>query len=126
MRLSEIPLASSVVSQTTCNKGPAARDDEFKAVSQVATILNVSYSSVLGSIHNGSLPAYKFGPHGGTYRVRLSDLCSYIAMSRTKQSPSQPKTRKTGTTFKKLDGERLLRAWREQGVSAERCEEGAE
>jgi hypothetical protein len=30
------------------------------------------------------------------------------------------------TTFKKLDGERLLRAWRQQGLLADQGEEAAE
>ena len=54
-------------------------------------------------------------PDGGTYRIQRGDLLDYIASARTKQS-GRPKARRTASTFQKLDGERLLRAWREQGV----------
>ena len=100
--------------------------DGFLSVKEAAAILHISYGSVLAAVHAGSVVAYKFGPHGGTYRIRRGDLLDYIAASRTKQSVSRPKARRTGSTFKMLDGERLLRAWREQGVVTEDVDEEAE
>ena len=100
--------------------------DDFLSVKEAAAILHVSYGSVLAAIHAGSLVAYNFGPRGGTYRVRRGDLQDYIAASRTRQSPSRPKARRTASTFQKLDGERLLRAWRKQGILTDQGEEAAE
>jgi excisionase family DNA binding protein len=100
----------------------ALPSDDFLSVKQAAAILNISYGSVLGAIHAGSLAAYRFGPHGGTYRIRRGDLLDYIASARAKQS-SRPKARRTASVFKKLDGERLLRAWREQGIVTDDVEE---
>ena len=104
----------------------APRADDFLSVKEAAAILHVSYGSVLAAIHAGSLVAYQFGPHGGTYRVRRGDLQDYIAASRTRQSITRPKSRRTGATFQKLDSDRLLRAWRKQGILADEGEEAAE
>jgi excisionase family DNA binding protein len=96
---------------------------EFLSVKEVAAVLHVSYNSVLTAIHNGSLVGYRFGPRGGTYRVKKADLSDYIATSCTRRNRVQSKPKRTASPFKKLDGERLLRAWREQGISTDRCEE---
>ena len=96
---------------------------EFLSIREAAANLGVSYGSILAAIHNGRLVAYQFGPHGGTYRIRRCDLEDYIAASRTKNSPSRPKRKRTGSVFQKLDRERLLQAWRERGISADPCEE---
>lgn len=114
------------VDATIPSGDPALLTDDFLSVKEAAAILHVSYGSVLAAIHAGSLVAYSFGSHGGTYRVRRGDLQDYIAASRTKQRTSRPKTRRTASTFQKLDGERLLRAWRKQGISVDQGEEAAE
>jgi excisionase family DNA binding protein len=106
--------------------GIAARPDDFLTVKEAAAVLHVSYGSVLAAIHAGKLVAYKFGPRDGTYRVRRGDLQDYITASRTKQSAGCPKPRRTGSTFRKLNNKRLLRAWREQGISADQGEEAVE
>ncbi|MCC6127562.1 MAG: helix-turn-helix domain-containing protein [Pirellulales bacterium] len=91
-------------------------------VKQAAAILAVSYGSVLAAIHNGSLTAYEFGPNGGTYRIQRSDLFDYINSCRTTRK-SHPKPKKTASTFKKLDHDRLLRAWEAKGIRPATTEE---
>jgi excisionase family DNA binding protein len=101
------------------------RGDDFLSVKEAAAILNVSYGSVLAAVHAGSLAAYRFGPHGGTYRIRRGDLLEYIASARTKQSRC-PKAKRPVAPFQKLERERLLQAWRKQGVIADGAEGVAE
>lgn len=108
-------------------EGATLQHATFLSVRDVAAYLGVSYNSVLGAIKNGSLPAYRFGPRGGTYRVAADDLLAYVKASQTGQRPSRrSENRKTGSTFKKLDGERLLNAWRSRGVAQDSPEERAE
>lgn len=102
------------------------RPAEFLTVREAAAILRVSYSSVLAAIHAGSLVAYGFGPNGGTYRIRRSDLSDYVAASCTRKNHARSKPRKSTSTFQKLDKQRLLRAWRDQGVTSEVHEEASE
>jgi excisionase family DNA binding protein len=89
----------------------------FLRVQEAADYLRVSYNSVLGAIKNGSLPAYKVGPRRGTYRISLADLIAYAESSRTPNTPSRRSgNQRTGSKFKKLDTDRLLNAWKRQGV----------
>jgi excisionase family DNA binding protein len=114
-------------SADSCPQGSAQRESPFLSVRDVAAYLAVSYNSVLGAIRNRSLPAHRFGPRGGTYRIAADDLIAYVEASRTGQRPSRrSENRKTGSTFKKLDGERLLNAWRSRGVVQDSPEERAE
>lgn len=96
----------------------------FLSVKEAADYLRVSYNSVLGAIKNGSLPAYKVGPRRGTYRIDLAELVAYAESSRTPNTPSRRSgNRKTGSKFKKLDTDRLLKAWKRQGVVQDSPEE---
>jgi excisionase family DNA binding protein len=100
------------------------RHPAFLSVKDVAAYLGVSYNSVLGAIKNGSLPAYRFGPRSGTYRIAVGDLRDYVGTCRTGRKPGRrSENRKTGSKFKKLDAERLLNAWRGQGVLPDSPEE---
>lgn len=104
------------------------RPADFLSVEAAATILGVSYGSILGAIRNGSLVAYRFGPRGGAYRIRKDDLADYTAACRTstKKICAQPKPKKTASAFQKLDGQRLLDAWQDQGVLPEFPDEDSE
>jgi len=100
------------------------RGSAFLSVRDVAAYLGVSYNSVLGAIKNGSLPAHRFGPRGGTYRIGVDDLIAYVEASRTGQRPSRRSgNRKTGSRFTKLNAARLLDAWKSQGVVQHSTEE---
>ena len=99
--------------------------DDFLSVRDAAALLGVSYGSVLAAIHNGSLPAFRFGPHGGVYRVRRNDLAEYISSCRT---TAIPRSRRGGGkgTFTQLDTRRLLKAWREVGITENSIVEATE
>jgi excisionase family DNA binding protein len=99
----------------------------FLSVAEAALLLGVSYGSVLAAIHAGCLLAFRFGARGGTYRIKRSDLEDYIgACSTRKTTPREKKAKKSTGTFKKLDSEKLLKAWQSQGISPLRSEEAAE
>ena len=116
----------TLASDNSRHSGPACPPLGFLTVKQVAARLAISYNSVLAAIRNGALPAYRFGPRRGTYRIDPNDLVAYVSASRTVQAHSSPtKSRKTASTFQKLDGQRLLNAWREQGVAPEPHEEAS-
>ena len=121
------PVASSAVKATCADNDSALCADVFLSVKEAAAILHISYGSVLAAVHAGSLVAYKFGPHGGTYRISGAPIYRTILLHPGPGKASTARRReRTGGTFQKLDGERLLRAWRKQGVLADRGEEAAE
>ena len=91
---------------------------ESFTIKEAAEKLRVSYGTIRGAILAGRLKAYRFGARGGTYRIDPADLEAYRASCMTtKQEPAASKKRAGGgSAFKNLDGERLLDAWRRQGV----------
>jgi excisionase family DNA binding protein len=99
--------------------------DSFLSVRDAAALLGVSYGSVLAAVHNGSLPAFRFGPHGGVYRIRQSDLTDYISSCRTAMAPYRSRAAGKGT-FAHLDTRRLLDAWRAAGIATDHVEETLE
>jgi excisionase family DNA binding protein len=103
----------------------ASHSDDFLSVRDAAALLGVSYGSVLAAIHNGSLPAFRFGPRGGIYRVRRNDLAEYISSCRTRAISNARQGVGKGT-FTQLDTQRLLKAWRAAGVSADQVLEASE
>lgn len=99
--------------------------DSFLSVRDAAALLGVSYGSVLAAVHNGSLPAFRFGPHGGVYRIRQSDLTDYISSCRTRATTRSRREPGKGT-FTQLNTKRLLDAWREAGVVTDHSAEPAQ
>jgi len=97
--------------------GSTCARSAFLSVRDVAAYLGVSYSSVSVAIKDGLLPAHRFGPRGGTYRIAADDLVTYVEACRTGQrSDRRSENRRTGSKFMKLDAARLLdaggaRAW---------------
>lgn len=57
--------------------------DSYVSVSEVAKAFRVTPQTVRAWIHDGLLPAYKFGD---TYRIASADLEGFVA--RSKVSPS--------------------------------------
>jgi excisionase family DNA binding protein len=99
-------------------------ESPFLGVRAVAAYLGVSYNSVLGAIKNGLLAAHRFGPRGGTYRIHQTDLERYLQTCQLGRPPRRRSDkRQAGSTFKKLDTERLLNAWKSQGVVPNPSEE---
>ena len=94
-------------------------------IREVAGVLRVSQSTVRNAIRDGDLPAFRFGARGGSIRVSPAHLDDYIA-SRSTVKPAKIKTqhRPQATPFKSLDGEKLLAAWRRQGVLGDRPDGG--
>lgn len=85
-------------------------------VSEVASRLNCSLSTVYQLIETGQLPSHNVGLKK-VIRVSEDDLREFIERRRTagRQRPA-PAQKPTGNPFKHLDGERLRAAWRRQGV----------
>jgi len=101
-----------------------AAEDAFLRVSEVATRLNLSLSTVYQLIETGRLPSHCVGMRKGI-RVAESDLLTYVEQCRSarRQTPA-PAPAKNGSPFKHLDAERLRDAWRRQGVRADRPNAG--
>ena len=100
-------------------------EDRFLRVSEVADRLNLSLSTVYQLIESGRLPSHCLGLRKGI-RVAESDLHTYVERCRSarRQAPA-PAPAKNGSPFKHLDAERLLDAWRRQGVRADRPNAGS-
>ncbi len=96
-------------------------------IAEAADILGVSYGIVYAAIQTGQLRAYRYtkrrksGKPTGTYRIDPADLEAYKASCATEPAkPAAPKKNAAGpSAFKNLDGDRLLEAWRQQGVLAD-------
>lgn len=126
-----LPLQTQTLTSASDNSphsGPACPPLGLLTVKQVAARLAISDSSVRTTIRNGDLPAYRFGPRRKTYRIHSDDLADYTAACRTdtKKNRAQPKPKKTASAFQKLDGQRLLDAWQDQGVLPEFPDEDSE
>lgn len=100
-------------------------DERFLRVNEVAQRLNLSLSTVYQLIESGRLPSHCVGMRKGI-RVAESDLLAYVEWCRSarRQAPA-PAPKKNGSPFKHLDAERLLDAWRRQGVRADRPNAGS-
>lgn len=99
-------------------------EERFLRVYEVAQRLNLSLSTVYQLVESGRLPSHNVGLKKGI-RVAESDLLSYVERCRSarRQAPA-PALAKNGAPFKHLNGERLLDAWRRQGVRAGRPNAG--
>jgi excisionase family DNA binding protein len=95
--------------------------DQSLTINEAAAALRVSYGTVRAAILAGRLRAYRFGSRGGTYRIDLADLEAYKASCVTGRTLliAPEKNAQGGSSFKSLDGDRLLAAWRQQGVFAD-------
>jgi excisionase family DNA binding protein len=91
-------------------------------IAEASAILGVSYNTIRGLIRCGRLRGYRLGPKGGCFRIDPDDLAAYrescaiepaAAPRMTKKTPS------TGNRFARLNGERLLGAWRDAGYVAD-------
>lgn len=94
---------------------------EFLTITQVANRLSVAYGTIRNAILSGRLTAYKIM---GTYRIRPADLDAFIGSCRGERGsatglPPAPRAKTGGAAFTHLDGDRLLDAWRRQGVLAD-------
>jgi len=87
-------------------------------VKEVAGMLRLALSTVYQLIESGKLPAYKLG---GTYRVRKSDVESFLDSSRVEKQPKRTARARRGTTnrrtLQELDTSRLRRAWSARGAA---------
>lgn len=99
-------------------------EERLLRVNEVALRLNLSLSTVYQLIESGRLPSHCVGMRKGI-RVAESDLLAYVEQCRSarRQRPA-PAPKKNGAPFKHLNGERLLDAWRRQGVRAGRPDAG--
>jgi excisionase family DNA binding protein len=83
-------------------------------VKRAAEILNVSPGLVYALCAQGKLEHERFGIGRGTIRIAESALADFRAGARpathVKSAP------RTSASFKHLDRERLMRAWRDRGV----------
>ena len=85
-------------------------------VRDVALRLNVSLSKAYELIKCGRITHCRFE---GSIRVAEDDLQDYIARSKKGRGPRSEERKRSprpGAPFKHLDGDRLLAAWRRQGV----------
>lgn len=88
-------------------------------IQEAATTLRVSYGTIRNAILAGRLKAYRFGSRAGTYRIEATDLDAFVATCQASSLPAPAKSQPIrGSAFKRLDGGRLLDAWRKQGVAA--------
>lgn len=103
---------------------PKASGERLLRVSEVADRLNLSLSTVYQLIESGRLPSHCVGMRKGI-RVAESDMLAYVERCRSvrRQAPA-PAPKKNGSPFRHLDAERLLDAWRRQGVRADRPDAG--
>lgn len=95
-------------------------EERLLRVNEVAQRLNLSLSTVYQLVESGRLTSHCVGMRKGI-RVAESDLLAYVEQCRSarRQRPA-PAPKKNGSPFKHLDAERLLDAWRRQGVRAGR------
>lgn len=84
-------------------------------VDEVAAILRISRSACYGLVASQQIQAHKIG---GSIRVCEEDLLSYIAGTRitSPQTSVRPTRRRRNRSVKHLDADRLLAAWKKQGV----------
>jgi excisionase family DNA binding protein len=85
-------------------------------VRDVALRLNISLSKAYELINQGRITHCRFE---GAIRVAEDDLEDYIARCKKGRGPRSEERKRSprpGTAFKHLDGDRLLAAWRRQGV----------
>lgn len=95
---------------------------DFLTINQAAGQLSVAYGTIRNAILAGRLAAYKIM---STYRIRPADLDAYVESCRIERGrqanrPPAPGAKAGGAAFTHLDGDRLLDAWRRQGVPAGR------
>jgi len=95
---------------------------DFLTINQAAERLSVAYGTIRNAILAGRLAAYKIM---GTYRIRHEDLDAYVGSCRVERGPQAglppaARVKAGGAAFTHLDGDRLLDAWRRQGVPAGR------
>ena len=99
-------------------------DDNHKAylrIPEAAARLDVARNTISNAIHAGKLTAYKVL---GTYRIKPEDLDAFIRSCRVEARvreapPPAPKVAARARTFKHLDGQRSLDAWRRRGEAVD-------
>jgi excisionase family DNA binding protein len=64
------------------------REDEWLTVTQAAKLLGMSRWTITRRINEQELPAYQSKPGGGVYRIKRSDLDTYIQKARV--HPPEP------------------------------------
>lgn len=102
-----------------------ATGEKLLRVSEVATRLNLSLSTVYQLIETGRLPSHNVGMRKGI-RVSEAALLAYVEECRSVRqlTPASPPA-KNGSPFRHLDAERLRDAWHRQGVRADRPNAGS-
>jgi excisionase family DNA binding protein len=95
------------------------------SVKDVAARLKVSLATVYNLIQDAEIECYRIGRGRGTVRVSEDQLQAYLEKARKQGGVRMPRPAQQppGQTFKHLDGDRLLDAWRRQGVIADRPDE---
>lgn len=91
-------------------------------IREAADQLTVSYGTVRNLITQGRLKAVRIGTGRGTYRIARSDLDAFLLGCEVPgPAPATPTRKPSGPAgFTNLDPGRLLAAWRQQGVLADR------
>src|SRR4051812_19722986 len=94
-------------------------------VRQVAERLRVSTATVYQLCADQKLPHFRVGAGRGTIRIREEDLEDFLRRAMVQpKGPDVPRPSPPASThgpiFTSLDGDRLLDAWRRQGVLADR------
>ena len=94
-------------------------------IKQAAKHLAVSLGTVYDLCAQRKLKHLRVGTGRGTIRIRDEDLDAYMngaTVPSEELTTPQPRSTKAGNSsgFKNLDGDRLLAAWRQQGVLADR------
>ena len=85
-------------------------------ISDVARMLKISRSKAYQLVSQGKLPAYRIE---GSIRVSEEDLRKSLVQARSVPPTAPVATRpssRTGRSVQGLNPDRLLEAWREQGV----------
>ena len=93
-------------------------------VRDVAERLSISLSKAYELVNRGRITHCRFE---GSIRVSEEDLQEYIARSKKGRGPrvaERNHSPRPGKPFTHLDGDRLLAAWRQQGVGFDRPSEG--
>jgi excisionase family DNA binding protein len=122
----DLPTSSSngVLSATLASEGhlppspvAAAAAPGLLTIREAADVLRVSESTIRNAVGSGRLRAFRFGVRGGSIRIGRADLEDYMASCATVGRPAgRAAGRAGGGLFKSLDADRLLAAWRQQGV----------